>query len=392
MKTGKFINAVAVGLTSLALVIVPVYASHPELFCEHKETVTYVAEHPTCTENGREDVLCLQCDTVLKNHEMQALGHSFGEYEIVTMPTAAGNGVKVHTCTECGMEEEEDYVCPHEMESTFIVRDPSCAEEGRAVTICEICDAVTDSFTLDKLQHENTYASVIREATCSCEGLKQILCEDCGAVVEEHVLEPVECSYGDWFCSKYATPFEDGEMSRQCSGCGMIEAMTYSMSMSGENSIYIPGTDINACFHIGHFTQADVNRYDIVYTENAYGTQDSNNPFVLGHNTGSLKTLSQTKVGQYIYVSVNGKIEVYEVLVSEYAVQEPRGINMIGQTTGTNIWDTYASDIPDAYTSYGKQHEGKDLWDANDGKTLHMYTCHENSKAGGRWIVMAVQV
>jgi hypothetical protein len=70
-------------------------------------------------------------------------------------------------------------------------------------------------------------------------------------------------------------------------------------------------------------------------------------------------------VGQLIYLSIGGNIEVYKVRVSEAARLTDYGGNITGNATGAELWDTY------------------------DGKTLHMYTCYGN---GGRWLVLAQKV
>ena len=139
----------------------------------------------------------------------------------------------------------------------------------------------------------------------------------------------------------------------------------YNMSELENNSIYITGTDINHGFTISSFTQSAVDTYDIVYTEET--DLGSNNPFVLGHNYGTLGILNQTKVGAHIYLNINGVIEIYEVVVSEYALQNSAWTDIIGQTTGTSLWHNYGC------------------------KTLHMYTCYGNNR-NGRWLVLAKKI
>ena len=147
---------------------------------------------------------------------------------------------------------------------------------------------------------------------------------------------------------------------------------------------------------MGRFTQAAVNANDVLYTDWAYRCEDVSNPFVLGHNYGSLGTLYNLKVGEHVYLQLDGIIYDYLVINSEYAV-ESGGISMVGQTTGVSIWDTYSgslsSEMPEPM-----QGEGKDRRVNNAGRTLHMYTCYygkdkpewESSHGrNGRWIVIA---
>lgn len=131
------------------------------------------------------------------------------------------------------------------------------------------------------------------------------------------------------------------------------------------NYIYITGTDINNKIVIGSFTQKAVDKYDIVYAEDT--SLGSDDPFVLGHDYRSLGILYQTEVGALIYLNIDNVTEIYEVVISEYGIQNKSKDDIIGQTTGTSIWDSY------------------------EEKTLHLYTCYGNNR-NGRWIVLAKKI
>ena len=63
---------------------------------------------PTCTDKGYTEYTCKNenCDLKTKiDDEVDALGHSFGPWEIVTEPTAGENGSEKRVCDTC-MEEE----------------------------------------------------------------------------------------------------------------------------------------------------------------------------------------------------------------------------------------------------------------------------------------------
>lgn len=205
--------------------------------------------------------------------------------------------------------------------------------------------------------HKVTYTKIIKEATCFEIGQK----EEKKEYVCVHEINPEE----KWTYVKYATPFEKGERYKNCYLCGAILSEFYTIPKLENNSIYITNTDINAKVAISSFTQGAVDRYDIVYTEAT--KLGLNNPFVLGHNYRTLGLLYQTAVGEHIYLYINEILEIYEVVVSEYGLQNSSRNDIIGQTTGTSIWDSY------------------------DGKTLHMYTCY-GSKRNGRWIVLAKKI
>jgi len=138
------------------------------------------------------------------------------------------------------------------------------------------------------------------------------------------------------------------------------------MDMPGENSIFIPGTGVAGKFTIvPHLDQDAVDDNDIIYCKERMG---ENHPFVIGHNYRSMKTLSQTEVGQYIYLSVNGEVEVYKVTVSEAATYDEE-TNTIVSDTGVSIYETYDGE-----------------------KTIHLYTCQGLFQTPKRWIVLATLV
>ena len=184
--------------------------------------------------------------------------------------------------------------------------------------------------------------------------------EKTGAFCEHKVNEEQE-----WVYIKYATSLEHGKRYKHCCVCGNAVIETYSLFALENNSIYIEGTDIKENFTISSFTQSAVDKYEIVYTDGA--PKGAQNPFILGHRYWPLGKLYQTKVGTHIYLNINGKIEIYEVVVSEYGLQNAKKNNIIGQTTAASMWDNY------------------------NCKTLHLYTCYGENR-NGRWLVLAKQI
>lgn len=395
MKARKKLRMAAVGVAAVLLtaLCVRIFA------CPHKEIFTTTVKEATCTQEGQEDDICMKCNAILESRSIPVKEHDFEDCEIEEEPGPGKNGILLYVCKDCGTEDRREFECPHDETDTLLVQEPTCGRVGRIEVVCEMCGVVVKSRVLATLPHETTYTVITKEPTCYEMGIEAVICEKCENVVEEHTLGLQDCSFGDWLYTKYATPFDCGERYKECTVCGKKDVESYTITME-ENSIYIPGTGINNHVAVSYFTQSAVNNNDVVYTEKAYAQGGENNPFVLWHWYGSLRNLYKTEIGQNIYLYINGKIETYKVVVSEYAVEQYDGVHMFGQTTGTNIWDTFSSVIPSKYAVFGNAHDGKDLWESdNDGKTLHIYTCHNNKapwKPGdgrrGRWMVMAVLV
>lgn len=64
-----------------------------------------VVTAPTCTEDGYTTHTCSVCKDTYTDSVVEATGHTYGEWEVVTKATHKAEGKKVHTCA-CGHSEE----------------------------------------------------------------------------------------------------------------------------------------------------------------------------------------------------------------------------------------------------------------------------------------------
>ena len=343
------------------IVVLSLICSLPTLLaCKHENTTIVTTTAPTCTLNGLEDIVCIDCETILETRKVPSLGHSYGEYVVTREPILNDDGVELRTCERCGREDYRVFECKHEDFTSEVVKEPTCIELGSERHICSTC-GIPWYTEIEKTPHLESYTTIIKEATCYSEGIEHVLCSLCSEVLEEHSIPVISCTYGDWKFTKYATPVESGERYKSCIYCGHTKSETYTMSMPSANSIYIPGTGLCHSVTPAGFTQEAVNSYNIVLAH-PWGASD---PFILGHNTGSMWRLPSTRIGQLVYLSIKGQIEIYEVVVSEHARTENDARNIIGYSTGHDIWDSVGT------------------------KTLHMYTCYGDKEKDERWIVLA---
>lgn len=386
-------------LTTL-LLMTAVYCSFailPPIFaCKHAETTVQTVQVATCVEDGLDQKICQNCNSVVEEIVVPAAGHQFGEYVLTTNPTPTSNGEETRECSVCNFLDKRVYVCPHAENELRLMLEPECDEVGINEATCKLCSLV-QYLPIDKIPHAETKSVIIQEPTCSEEGIEHLICVRCEAVAEELPIALLECNWGDWVLDEYATPFESGIRHHECQDCGRSVSEEYSITME-KNYLYIPSANIFCKFAITSFTQGAVDTNDVIYTKRAYGVVDDTNPFVLGHWFGSLTTMWHTPVGAYVYINIDGRIDTYQVINSEYAVEMYECYH-IGQETGVNVFDAYGSAMNSQCAVYGRNHQGKDLDpEKNDGRTLHMYTCHNKKdrpgwdpKHGGRgrWIILA---
>ena len=286
-----------------------------DMFHEH-EYQSYIVE-PTCRSKGYERHFC-QCGDEYNDNYVDALPHDWKEWELTTLPTPNENGQLSTTCSVCDKLKIKEYICPHEELEQFNIKDPSCTEEGTIHENCVLCKKLINEIPVPMLEH----------------------------------------TFGDWKITKSATPLESGTRAKSCEGCGLEKSESYNMSF-GSKSIYIPGV-FNATYVVGGFTQAAVDNNDIVLN---YDRLNYDNPIVLGHSHRTMGPLYRTKIGQYIYLARDGRIDVYKVIISERAMDN--GYDLVGDS-------------------------GTPLIKSNYDDVLRLYTCYDNKTVRNRrWIVIA---
>ena len=362
--------------------------------CKHEQTVAVVFQAQTCEESGILHIVCAECDAITEKKEIPAIGHAFSEYKIVSAPGPDGDGLQTRQCKRCTFKESTSIVCSHGTCTVEVMIEPSCFESGREQKTCDLCFAKMER-SIPPLPHGNTASFITKDASCSEPGIISSICTVCFDVVEIIEIPPLDHTYGDWFTGEYATPLKDGYNYRICHKCGHKDTENITVVLRDKN-LYIPSMGLLCEFGVGAFTQADADAYDVLYTEQAYRHSDPSNPFIIGHNYGSLGKIYNLKIGEHIYIQLDGIIYDYKIVNSEYAV-EYNGLAQIGQTTGVSIWDTYSSashDEEDCRVSA----ESTNRRNQSDGMTLHMYTCYYGADKpewqsshgrSGRWIVIA---
>ena len=286
--------------------------SYAEVRCNHADTTTTV-DPPTCQKLGHVYHICDECGATVHTEEITQ-PHEWINEVVIQQPHLNELGVKEHTCALCGEAEQFTFECEHP----------------------EI-------------------SNIVKEATCTEDGLKKTICSVCENVIGEEILVKTGHSYGGWKIVREASPGVSGLKRKSCA-CGDFIEESYEFSMAGATSIYIPGTGINQTMNFGGYDQASVDAYNIVYVP-----QDE--PWISGHKGRGLGNIYKAKVGQKMYLSINGVVSEYEIFVSEYATVDETGTFITGHTTGSCVQSLFG---------YG---------------VLHIYTCY--GSGNGRWIVLA---
>ena len=212
-------------------------------------------------------------------------------------------------------------------------------------------------------EHPFTHIQATQPVSCDTPGYGYKICSCCGRILRRdfNYSDSLGCTFGDWVIKEKATPLSNGVKVRNCIRCDNYEEEVYNFNTISNNFIYIPTADIHSKLYVGALTQSNIDKYDLVYNVDYYGTKG---PWVLGHQYGTLKNLYKVKIGDIIYIGVGNNIKSYIVRYSEFALQNERKTDIVGQTSNLSV----LTDL--------------------EKETLHLYTCYGKDK-DHRWMVLA---
>ena len=282
----------------------------------HNYTETIVA--PTCTEQGYTLHTCTNCEHTYTDNEIAALGHEFGEWQVITAATCAEEGQEQRLC-ECGETETRTIAATAHSFTIISEEGNECIGITRHLQ-CEICgEEETFSIlgighTFDQITIGGSNAERI-PATCTSPAFDKETCSRCGEVQ----LTKVEGSsalgheFGEWEIDVDPTYTQEGSKHRTCTRCDAEETEAISkldvVIEIEENLLIIPeinpsegtitlyytevGSDVTASYVIGNVTSFDLTTLlTIEYM-----------PMEAG-KTYELKIMYDSGAGDYIYSNV----------------------------------------------------------------------------------------
>jgi len=149
---------------------------------------------------------------------LNALGHSFSEWEIDLEPTCTEDGVEIRKCNICGEKEERAIAAGHTFGEWEVTKNPTCTETGTETRNCIYCD-VKEERSVNALGHTFCEWEVTKNPTCTETGTETRNCIYCD-VKEERSVNALGHTYGEWEVTKNPTCSETGIETRICTVCG----------------------------------------------------------------------------------------------------------------------------------------------------------------------------
>jgi hypothetical protein len=235
--------------------------------CPHANTEVQGAVEATCTSEGYTgDTYCFDCTNIVEYGQVtSALGHDFGEWELVTAATCTTDGQRKHECGRCHVIEYETLTkLGHSMTETEPV-DATCTVDGTlGYFTCGTCgkvftdvDGTTETTVADRVIHapghtggtatchtlavcsvcNTAYGTTdpnnhdggteVRDAvaaTCTTEGYTgDTYCLGCNTIIATgEAIDKLPHTYGEWVVDIAATCASTGIDKRTCS-CGAVD-------------------------------------------------------------------------------------------------------------------------------------------------------------------------
>ena len=187
----------------------------------HKWGNWEVIKAASCTVSGSEQRTCSGCGQT-ESRDIPATGkHVFGNWEVSKAATCTEKGQEVRACA-CGETETREIAAlGHKWGQWVTTKEPTCTQEGVSTRTCETCKATETQPISATGVHVFGSWEVSKAATCTEKGQEVRKCA-CGET-ETRELPATGHSWGDWAVTKAATCTAEGQEARTCGSCGQQE-------------------------------------------------------------------------------------------------------------------------------------------------------------------------
>lgn len=171
----------------------------------------------TCTTEGYSLYACT-CGEKVERDKVNALGHSYGQWEIVLEPTSSKTGLKQKICSRCQDTIKENIpALIYTYGNWEIVIAPTLTEEGKIIRLC-VDTGENEEFVLPKLDDEKYKTTVTTKPTCSSVGTKEFVYNKDGKEFKFTITLPMS-EHDIETDSKPATCLESGYEKKKCKNC-----------------------------------------------------------------------------------------------------------------------------------------------------------------------------
>lgn len=213
LGTGIALGAVMLALGGYGLSLIGNNA--PLTDADYGEWVVTLA--PTCEEKGAETRALLSSPDVTQTREIPALGHTWGEWEEVTLPACMTDGANRRLCSVCG---NYDYTpvpaLGHDWGEWETVREPACLSEGYDMRVCKHDESHTDLRAVQATGHDWSEWVELTAPTCTHTGIEGRYCRNDNNHTERRQIAALGHDWNEPVVTKEADCTNAGERTRIC--------------------------------------------------------------------------------------------------------------------------------------------------------------------------------
>lgn len=147
------------------------YQANEKAKLPHKESDWIISEPATCVDSGKEIIECEVCHTIIKEREIEALGHNIINHEALQATCENIGHYAYQTCSRCDYTTYEEIAAlGHDYH--IIIINPTKQQDGYTIHRCNRCsESYTDNYTTVKSNcKKSSIATIIAMVTtlCSC--------------------------------------------------------------------------------------------------------------------------------------------------------------------------------------------------------------------------------
>lgn len=178
MRSIQRIRRILLPLILVLLLAVPVRAEG----CDHE--FIEVRKEPSCENGGFLWLECRLCGYTKDYKVLDPVGHSFGDWYVLTGPTCTREGLQARDCTVCSARETAP-VPPMGHSYAAEVKHPTCTAGGYTRFNCRACTSYYIADYTDPLGHWYDSGVLIKEPTETALGRVRFTCVRCS---ESHLM------------------------------------------------------------------------------------------------------------------------------------------------------------------------------------------------------------
>ena len=173
-----------------------------------------IVKEATCFDDGEEQRICKNDQTHIEKRIIDRLSHNF--VANVTSPSCESAGYTTYTCSVCGYSYKSDIVSAleHDYSGWEVVKEATCFDDGEEQRICKNDQTHIEKRIIDRLSHN--FVASVTSPSCESAGYTTYTCSVCGYSYKGDPVSALGHDYSEWKTVRSATCEEDGEECRFC--------------------------------------------------------------------------------------------------------------------------------------------------------------------------------